>query len=50
VITTIAIFVAASGQILMAANTLRDLNGQRGNPAVFSSLSPLAVPLLLKPL
>ncbi|HEY6312583.1 MAG TPA: hypothetical protein VIY52_17515 [Streptosporangiaceae bacterium] len=45
-ITTIAIFVAAaSGQILMAANGLRDPNGQGGNPAVFSSLSPLAVPL-----
>jgi hypothetical protein len=33
-ITTIALFAAASEQILMATN-----------PAVFSSLSPLAVPL-----
>jgi len=39
VITTIAIFAATSEQILMAAN----------KPAVFNSLSPLTVPLLLKP-
>jgi hypothetical protein len=51
-ITTIASLAAASGQLLRLCrqHSFEIRTASRGNPAVFSALSPLTVPLLLKAL